>query len=197
LLRKIPDPFGIILNLGLVAGLVWLAVEIAQRLLGEKSWPVHRGAATAGKGLDGADLAVVLSAKDHLLRIRRAIPRITDATAVSALEELAKIADEHLASLADSPERLRRVRRPLSYHLPKAAELASGLAAIGRQPDHAARAARIEAVLVALADHFRAHRDGLAIPDSRSLDVEIRLLENALSGERTAQMAATLVQRER
>jgi hypothetical protein len=194
---RIPSPFGIILNVLVVAGLLWASVEIAQRLLGEKNRGAtarRRSSTRAGTGLDPADLDVVLRAKDDLLRIRRAVPRLGDPAVAAALLDLDKIAEDYLASLVDAPERMRRVRRPLSYHLPKAAELAEGLAAIGDQPEQQTRALRIAGLLIALADFYRAHRDGLEAPDARGLDVEIRLLESALKSEATARQAAGLAQ---
>jgi hypothetical protein len=190
----IPSPFGIILNVFVVAGLFWASVEIAQRLLGEKGAkaPARRPSVRAGTGFDPADLAVVLQAKDDLLRIHRAVPRIADPQVTAALADLSRIAEDHLASLVNAPERMRRVRRPLSYHLPKAAELAQGLASMGQQPEQEPRARKVAALLIALADFFRAHRDGLETPDARRLDVEIKLLENALRSETIARRAAEL-----
>lgn len=195
LLRLLPDWLGVVLNIGLIVGVIVGSAEIAQRLMGDKK----RGKETAapaptpsGSGLDPADLDVALRAKDELLRIRRALPRIADPTTTAALDEISRIADEGLASLAAEPEKMRRLRRPVAYHLPKAAELAEGLAAIADQPDQDARAARIGAVLTDLAESFRAYRDGALAPDTRNLDVEIRLLENALASERTARLAANL-----
>ena len=196
LIWTIPSPFGAILNVLVFAALLWASVEIAQRLLGEKGpkAPARRPSVRAGTGFDPADLDVVLRAKDDLLRIQRAVSRIADPQVVAALADLDRIAEDYLASLVDAPERMRRVRRPLSYHLPKAAELAEGLAAIGHQPDQEPRAQKIAALLIALADFFRAHRDGLETPDARGLDVEIRLLESALRSETTARRAANLTQ---
>jgi hypothetical protein len=195
----IPSPFGFILNVAVVAGLLWVSVEIAQRLLGEKGSkaPAQRSSVQAGTGFDPADIAVVLQAKDDLLRIERAAARIADPRVVAALDDLDKIAENYLASLVDAPERMRRVRRPLSYHLPKAADLAEGLAAIGQQPEQEPRAEKIGALLIALADFFRSHRDGLETPDARGLDVEIKLLESALRSETTARRAAILTQEAR
>jgi hypothetical protein len=189
----IPSPFGIILNVLVAAGLLWVSVEIAQRLLGEKGPKAlaRRPSMRAGAGFDPADLAVVLQAKDDLLRIQRAVTRIADPQVAAALADLSNIAEGYLASLVDAPERMRHVRRPLSYHLPKAAELAEGLAAMGQQE---LRAQKIAALLIALADFFRAHRDGLETPDVRGLDVEIRLLESALRSEATARRAADITQ---
>jgi hypothetical protein len=196
LIWTFPSPFGIILNVLVVAALLWASVEIAQRLLGEKGPKAvtARTAARPGTGLDPADLGVVLQAKDELLRIQRARPRIADPQVSAALVDIDKVADGYLASLIEAPERMRRVRRPLTYHLPKAAELAEGLAAISLQPEQAPRADKIGALLIALADFFRTHRDGLETPNARDLDVEIRLLESALRAETTARKATDLTQ---
>jgi len=193
ILRWIPDPFGTFLNIGLIGALIWAAAEISNRLVGPK-----RGEAAAPitfvpvGGLAPADLTVVLNAKDNLRRVRRAATRIADPQATAALGELAALADQGLATLPGAPERLRHLRRPLDYHLPKVAELAEGLAAITDLPEQRMRAARIASIFTALAEQFRAMRDGMTAPDLRMLDVEIKLIENALRGHDVARMAAGL-----
>jgi hypothetical protein len=193
-LKWIPDPFGTFLNIILIGALVWGAAEISNRLVG----PKKRAPTSAANnfvpvgGLAPADLAVLLNAKDNLRRVRRAAARIADRQATASLMVLAALADQGLASLPGAPERLRLLRRPLEYHLPKVVELAEGLAAITHLPEQNIRAARIANVFTALAEQFRAMRDGLTAPDLRMLDVEIKLIENALKGHDVARMAATL-----
>jgi hypothetical protein len=193
ILKRIPEPFGSFLNILLIGALIWGAAEISNRLVGPKKSgsPPPVPFAPVG-GLAAAELTVVLNAKDNLRRVRRAATKIADPQATAALGELAALAEHGLASLPGAPERLRHLRRPLDYHLPKVAELAEGLAAITDLPEQRMRAARIASIFTALAEQFRAMRDGLTAPDLRMLDVEIRLIENALKGHGVARMAAGL-----
>lgn len=191
---NLPPPVGPLVYAALTGIMVWVVVEIAKRLMGEKaeSGPSsYHG--SSSNGLELPDLALVLKAKDEVLRIRRCMHRISDALAAEALSELARITEEGLASLPSAPQRMRRMRRLLDYHLPRVAELAEGLAAIGDLPDQEGRAARISQLLAGLAEQLRAYRDGLSGPDLRLLDVEIKLLESTLEGERVSGAAADLL----
>lgn len=191
-LGLLPAPVSISVGILLLGALIWAAAEISNRLVGEG--PMVEAARTMPvSGMTPGDLAVVLAAKDNLRRVRRAVARIANPDATAALEELVALAEAGLASLPAAPKRLRGLRRPLEYHLPKVVELAEGLAAIHGQPDQQARAARIATVLTGLADQFRAQRDGLIAPDIRMLDIEIKLLENALGSEKVARMASSLM----
>jgi hypothetical protein len=194
-LGPLPGHISISVTILLIGGMIWGAAEIANRLIDRKD-PYTASAACMGSPMGGMtpdDLAVILAAKDNLRRVRRAIACIDSPEATAALEELVALAEEGLALLPAAPQRLRGLRRPLEYHLPKVAELAEGLASIHDRPDQWARAARIAAVLTGLADQFRAQREGLAAPDMRLLDVEIKMLENALSSEKVGRMASNLM----
>lgn len=192
-LRHLPDVVSTLIYILFVGALIWGAAEISNYLVGEKKAAAEKTRVASPGGMRPEELALVLAAKDNLLRVRRATLRIANPQANAALTELIGLADEGLASLPGAPERLRRLRRPLGYHLPKVAELAEGLAAIGHRPDEQARALRIATVLAELADQFRARRDDLAAPDLRMLEVEIRLLENALETQKVANVAANLI----
>jgi hypothetical protein len=106
--------------------------------------------------------------------------RIRDSGVRSRLRTIAETGRGILLDLQESPANLSSVQRLLTYYLPRAAELAQGYAELERRGLSPQRRASIADLLVKLQGAFSHFRDQLADQDLRGLDVDIKLVGQAI-----------------
>ena len=165
-------------------------------------WAAVAGAAAAFGGLvliltprrplEGIDVnkvgqgrvAVVRAALEEALpaldRLEQAGSRVRNEVVHGRIAAIAKAGRNVVAELEKSPESLSSVQRLLTYYSPRAAELAEGYAAMEARRIGAERRVKIADLLAKLQDAFDHYRDQLADEDLRGLDVDIRLVGQAL-----------------
>jgi len=107
------------------------------------------------------------------------------------LLHLQAIAAKVMGEIERDPARLMNVQRLLTYYLPSAQRLAEGYRALEqkRQPSRERVQATI-AMIERLDDVFSSYSDRLVLPEVEGLDVELRLLDDAIREERLEKGAA-------
>lgn len=101
------------------------------------------------------------------------------------LMHLHGIAGKVVADVEKKPRRINNVRRLLTYYLPGAARLAAGYQVLeSRLSPNRDRILATERMIEQLDGTFASHADRLTEQEVEGLDVEIKLLEGEIAGER-------------
>jgi 5-bromo-4-chloroindolyl phosphate hydrolysis protein len=101
------------------------------------------------------------------------------------LMHLHGIASKVVADVEKKPRRINNVRRLLTYYLPGAARLAAGYQVLeSRLSPNRDRILATERMIEQLDGTFASHADRLTEQEVEGLDVEIKLLEGEIAGER-------------
>lgn len=146
------------------------------------------GKALDGKALDaaGLDLAreVLMAAQVDLARLRAAAHAVREPSARRDLDHLHTVAARVIGEVERTPRRLSSVRRLLTYYLPAAVRLGEGYGVLegANRPDHA-RLDAAGALIGRLDTVFARHADRLSAPEIEGLDVELKLLADAIRAE--------------
>ncbi|HEY4250288.1 MAG TPA: 5-bromo-4-chloroindolyl phosphate hydrolysis family protein [Roseomonas sp.] len=161
------------LGAGLLLGLVLLLV-LRPRGLSERI-------PTGGRGELVRKL--ITEAEPQLARLRATAAQLRGPGMGTRFAHMAEVAEAVMQALAADPARITQGQRLLTYLLPRAAQLADGLRLVEAQaepdPD---RQSRLAAMTGRLDNAFTRSRDSLAEPELRALDLELKLLEDALAG---------------
>lgn len=97
---------------------------------------------------------------------------------------LAGVAQRILAALEADPLKVDRIRRFLTYYLPRAAEMADAYARLEtRTSPDAERLASTSSIIERLDDAFTKYADSLVDADLDGLDVELKLLRQSLDDD--------------
>lgn len=165
-----------------LAGLVYLGVRLllAPRQLFE-GFPF--------KTIDRASLAlareVLERARADHNRLAEAAGAIKDAHIRADLVHLGAIVEKVIAEVEQKPQRINNVRRLLTYYLPGALRLATGYRTLESQlAPNRERMAAAARMIGRLDGVFATYADKLTEQEVEGLDVEIKLLEVEISGER-------------
>ena len=168
-------PFWLACVIGLAAGggtVAVLAPRAAFPLLDASG--VARGKVTFARELltDAAPLAARLDA---------AAARIAERKVVECVRHLAVVARRIFAAIEKDPLRIDRVRRFLTYYLPRAAEIVEAYGELERAavPD-AQRLASTRELLDRLDVAFTRYASSLQDADLDKLDIELKLLKSSL-----------------
>ncbi|KMO26830.1 5-bromo-4-chloroindolyl phosphate hydrolysis family protein [Methylobacterium aquaticum] len=138
--------------------------------------------------LDGAalDLAgeVLAAARGDLARLREAARTVRAPEPRARLERLHAVAVATAERVEREPRRLNAARRLLTYYLPAAVRLGEGYRILegAHRPDPA-RLAAAAAMIGNLDAVFSRHADRLDAPEIEGLDVELKLLADAIRAE--------------
>lgn len=141
-----------------------------------------------GKALDAAalDLAreVLTAAQVDLVRLGAAAHAVREPSARRDLDHLHTVAGRVISEVERTPRRLSSVRRLLTYYLPAAVRLGEGYGVLegANRPDHA-RLDAAGALIGRLDTVFARHADRLSAPEIEGLDVELKLLADAIRAE--------------
>jgi 5-bromo-4-chloroindolyl phosphate hydrolysis protein len=144
-----------------------------------------------GFDFDEADRASLELAREVLSGAQAELKRLHDLALDIAtlavrqrLDHLHLIAEGVVREVEQRPRRANNVRRLLTYYLPAAVRLAHGYRLLERSnaPDRL-RVAAIGEMIDRLDQLFGRHADRLSEEEVEGLDVELRLLENAIRDE--------------
>jgi len=114
-------------------------------------------------------------------RIDAAATELREKKVAERVRHLARTARAIFAAIEADPLRIDRVRRFLTYYLPRAAEIAEAYAMLERGPaPDAARLAATGALIDRLDAAFARYGTALRDADLDKLDVEMKLLKSAL-----------------
>jgi 5-bromo-4-chloroindolyl phosphate hydrolysis protein len=114
-------------------------------------------------------------------RLDAAAKTIRNRTIADRARHLASVARSIVAALEKDPLRVERVRRFLTYYLPRAAEIAEAYAALEQSaPPDAARLASTGELIDRLDAAFTRYSQNLRDADLDKLDVELKLLKSSL-----------------
>ena len=114
-------------------------------------------------------------------RLRAAAGRIDDKEVGPKVKTLGDITGDVFAKVEANPASAAKVRRFLTYYLPRAAEVAEGFAILegNRVPD-ATRLGEVRSVIFKLEDAFVHYADSLADAELGTLDTDLRLIQASL-----------------
>lgn len=138
--------------------------------------------------LDGARLetaqALITEGRAALDRLVQATRGLRDPAMKAELKQLTATADRVLGDLREDPSRAMAVRRLLTFYLPNAASVAEGWRALeGRTLPAPDRAAQTRQTVHALNDAFRRFADELVQPQMQTLDLDLKVLNDALKSD--------------
>jgi hypothetical protein len=165
--------------LGVIGAVAALAAVVgAARLQRRRAAPdAVRGAQTP---LDAA-LADAATALAQLEAAALGIRAFTTRVHVARIAEAARLIVD---SVTTDPAALGAVQRVLTYYLPRAAAIAGSYRILEARGDaDPARMARMEAIIARLDAAFRHYADRLADDALHLLDVELRLVDDALKDD--------------
>ena len=181
----IPPP--LVLSAGTPA---WLAVMIAFVVFvalflilkpkrGRTSGRLDAGAIADERRGTAGDL---LREGDRALERLRAAPRsIHDQLMREEIRLLTMKADRVLRDIQDQPAKVMAVRRLLTFYLPNAASVAEGWRALENKSEpSAARVQQTRETMAQLNDAFTQFADELHEPQMQTLDLDLRVLNDAL-----------------
>ena len=133
---------------------------------------------------DGTARALITDAQAALARLKAAGTGVRDAQMKASVEKLQATAARVLQDLRVSPDRAMAVRRMLTFYLPNAASLAEGWRALEASARPSAeRVAQTRATMAALDDAFTRYADDLQAPQLQTLDLDLRVLNDALKSD--------------
>lgn len=138
--------------------------------------------------LEGAalDLArdVIAAAQSDLARLQDAARGVRDPAVRQHLDHLHGVAERVAAAVSRRPARLSRVQRLLTYYLPASVRLGEGFRILeGASRPDAARLQATARMIGQLDTVFARHADRLSAPEIEGLDVELKLLADAIRAE--------------
>jgi 5-bromo-4-chloroindolyl phosphate hydrolysis protein len=127
---------------------------------------------------------VLEDAELSLARLEEAASDIKSQGMKAKSKHLVQTARGIIAGVESEPDRLSSVQRFLTYYLPSAGDVAASYAVMEKQnsPDPE-RVKKTEAVMAKLDDAFSHYADSLHESDLSNLDVELRLIENAVKDD--------------
>jgi len=168
-------PFWLACIIGVVAGGGTVAV-----LAPRAAFPLLDASGVA-RGKVAFARELLTEAAPQAARLDVAAASIRERKVIECVRHLAVVARRIFAGIEKDPLRLDRVRRFLTYYLPRAAEIAEAYAVLERSdaPDPQ-RLASTRALLDRLDVAFTGYAASLQDADLDKLDIELKLLKSAL-----------------
>ena len=124
---------------------------------------------------------LLTDAEPLAVRLEVAVSSIGTPKVVERVRHMARISREIFAGVEDDPLRVDRVRRFLTYYLPRAADLAEAYALLEKSSGHAAsRIATTGELIERLDAAFTHYAANLQEADLGNLDIELKLLKSSL-----------------
>jgi 5-bromo-4-chloroindolyl phosphate hydrolysis protein len=171
-------PFWLVLVAGAVAG-----GGVAMALTPPKPFEQLEASGVARAKIELAR-ELLDDAEPMLRRLEEAIKTIRNAGTRDRARHLANIGHDILGAIKEDPLRIDRVRRFLTYYLPRAAEMAEAYARLERSaaPD-LARLAATGGLIERLDTAFTQYAANLQSGDLDKLDIELKLLKSSLDDD--------------
>ncbi|MGC2780861.1 MAG: 5-bromo-4-chloroindolyl phosphate hydrolysis family protein [Bradyrhizobium sp.] len=124
---------------------------------------------------------LLIEAAPHAERLDEAAGRMRERKVAECVRHLAVVARRILAAIEKDPLRLDRVRRFLTYYLPRAAEIAQAYAELEQAPvTDPQRLTSTRELIDRLDTAFTRYATSLQDADLDKLDIELKLLKSAL-----------------
>jgi 5-bromo-4-chloroindolyl phosphate hydrolysis protein len=173
----------------------WLSVPLAVVMFFGVRFLLAPRRLFEGFRFDAIDQASLALAREVLERARvdpdglgEAAAELKNARVQKSLMHLHAIAGRVIGEVEQKPRRIGNVRRLLTYYLPGAARLAAGYRALESQLEpNRERMRATERMIGELDRVFTTYADKLTEQEVEGLDLEIKLLESEISGERRKQ----------
>lgn len=168
-------PFWLACVIGLIAG-----GGIVAALAPREAFPLLDASGVA-RGKVAFARELLTEAAPHAERLDQAASAIRDRKVVECVRHMAVVARRIFAGIEKDPLRLDRIRRFLTYYLPRAAEIAAAYGELERTtvPDLQRLTATRE-LIERLDSAFTRYASNLEDADLDKLDIEMKLLKSAL-----------------
>jgi 5-bromo-4-chloroindolyl phosphate hydrolysis protein len=158
--------------------------DLAPRLARPKSRPEIAAPRVDESGLNDARAQLVRKVLDDatsdLKKLDAAASRLADAEAREIAARLVSAGQRLSGQVAQAPEKLSMAQRAFTYHLPKAVYVAESIGALEASGADPARRQAARHVLARMENLFEKTALDLAGVDAREMDVELRLIQQAL-----------------
>lgn len=123
---------------------------------------------------------LLTEAEPYAVRLEIAVNSIRTANVSERVRHLARISREIFAGVENDPLRIDRVRRFLTYYLPRAAEIAEAYAMLEKGTRDTTRIAATSEMIDRLDDAFTHYAANLQEADLGNIDIELKLLKRSL-----------------
>ncbi len=158
--------------------------DLSPRLARPKPRPEIAAPRVEENGLNDARAQLVRKVLDEatsdLKKLDAAAGRLADSEAREIAGRLVGAGQRLSAQVAQAPEKLAMAQRAFTYHLPKSVYVAESIAALEVSGADPARRQAARHVLARMENLFEKTALDLAGVDAREMDVELRLIQQAL-----------------
>lgn len=145
------------------------------------------------EGLEGRGIArskielaseLIEAAEPEVERLTAVAKTIRSRPVADRVEHLGRVADSILRAVETDPLKVDRVRRFITYYLPRAGEMAESYQLLETRPTpDTQRLASTGAIIDRLAVAFTRYADHIVDADLDTLDIELKLLQSALDDD--------------
>lgn len=119
-----------------------------------------------------------------LARLRASLKAIRDDTMRQTVTGLVDLGDRVVKQVRADPSRAMSARRLLTFYMPNAASLAEGWTALEGRPNASPeRMAQTRQTMTALNDAFVKYADDVSAPQLQALDLDLKVLNDALKAD--------------
>jgi 5-bromo-4-chloroindolyl phosphate hydrolysis protein len=170
----------------------WLALVVALAVFGGV-WLMLKSGGGLGLGLSDAALlearsdmaqGLLREAADAIERLRKVRREIKDAPMRTEIARLLEVGDKVVREVREDPGRAMAVRRLLTFYLPNAASVADGWRTLEtRATPSAERMTQTREVMGGLSQAFAKYADEVAEPELQTLDLDLKVLKDALKAD--------------
>ena len=163
------------LSAGVFAGLFLVLRSGAQEKLDEEALSDAR--AQTGRGL-------IPDAQGAIDRMKKALGQIRDPAVRGQVGDLVRTGQKVLGDVRANPAKAMAVRRLLTFYLPNAASLAEGWVALeGKASPSPERMTQCGQTLRSLNEAFAKFSDDLVEPQMQDLDIDLKVVNDALKAD--------------
>jgi len=128
---------------------------------------------------------LVADAVDAIARLRKAAGSIRDPDMREQVAALLETGERVVKDVRENPDRAMAVRRLLTFYLPNAASVAEGWRTLETRTSASAteRMTQARDVMKSLTAAFDQYADAVAEPELQSLDLDLKILKDALKAD--------------
>jgi 5-bromo-4-chloroindolyl phosphate hydrolysis protein len=170
----------------------WLALVVAAAVFGG-AWLLLKPAGGLGFGLSDTSIlearsdtaqGLLREAANAIERLRKARREIKDAPMRTEIANLLEVGDKVMREVREDPNRAMAVRRLLTFYLPNAASVADGWCTLeARATPSPERMTQTREVMGGLSQAFAKYADDVAEPELQTLDLDLKVLKDALKAD--------------
>ncbi len=146
--------------------------------LGENALPSGRSELVNG---------VLAEAATHLNSLDETIPRLRHTDSIATIAQIITIGKRLMGHIATNPQKFAIAQRVFTYYCPQTLNLAEALAILENDPKpDLARIGSTQAILKKLVVLFDRTEQELRADDNKSLDIDLKLLDQSLQADLTS-----------